>query len=277
MGSPRRILNERGLKALKSRGQNFLSDPNQARAIVRSTGLGEGDSVLEIGPGLGALTVPLLEAGVNVVAVEVDRGLAQYLTEEVAPLFPDRMTLINEDILSVGLDDIADRFGSKFSIVGNLPYIISSELLLKMLDGRRVIHKATVMFQKELADRLAASPGNRDYGRLSVLTGYYTNVRRVMHVGPESFFPRPKVGSSVIEIEFKNDPEPELLSDEKFRQVIAASFAKRRKTIKNSLRSFFSQQDVDQMLEKAGIDPGRRAETLSVEEFVMLSNILCAL
>ena len=272
MTSPRRLLAERGLAAQKGRGQNFLSDPNAARALVRKADLDPGLPVLEIGPGLGALTLPLLESGYDVTAIEVDEGLADYLEEEVRPRFPDSFRLMVRDFLKVDLASLISEQGGRMSVIGNLPYLISTPILFKLLENRLGIAKAALMFQTELAERLTAGPGGKDYGRLSVMLGYYAEIGMIMNLGADLFFPRPKVGSSVVGLLFREKPDPPLKSPEMLEKTVAAGFARRRKTIRNSLCSSFSPQEVDQVLDLAGIDPSRRAETLSVGEFVNLAN-----
>ncbi len=271
MPSPRRLLEKHGLAAQKGRGQNFLADPTAARTIIERAALPPEGRVLEIGPGLGALTRPLLEAGHHVVAVEVDLGLVRFLEEELLPDYPDRLTIVAQDILQV---DLAEAAGDSFSVVGNLPYVISTPLLFKILDSRRVVTDCTLMFQRELAERLTAGPGTKTFGRLSVVMGYFADIRKLMDLGPEVFYPRPKVGSRVLHLTFKNDPWPELKSAPLFKQVVAAGFSRRRKTLSNALKSMFSGSEIEAALEKTGIDPKRRAETLTIEEFVALANAM---
>ena len=272
MASPRRILTERGLAAHKGLGQNFLADPNTVRAILARGDLPLDRPILEIGPGLGALTRPLLEAGYRVTAVEVDRGLARYLEEELSPVFPHRFRIVAADILSLDWAELMAGPDPGFNLVGNLPYLISSPVVVRLVEHRQVVNSAVLMFQKELADRLKAGPGTKDYGRLSILLGYYARVEKLLDLGGEVFFPRPKVGSSVLKIVFKETPEPVLLSHSVFTTVVAAGFARRRKTLQNALRSALPAAEVSAALEATGLDPGRRAETLSVEEFVRLAN-----
>ncbi|MFH1090531.1 MAG: rRNA adenine dimethyltransferase family protein, partial [Pseudomonadota bacterium] len=154
MASPRRLLSEYGLAAKKNLGQNFLVDPNLARKIVEKAEVAAGDAVLEIGPGLGALTRPLLEKGARVTAVEVDQGLCRYLRNELAPLFPAGLTLVEDDILEVDLAGLAEQNGGPVIVVGNLPYLVSTPVLFKLLEARRVVVRAVLMFQRELAARL---------------------------------------------------------------------------------------------------------------------------
>ncbi len=234
MLSPKILLTRHGLAAHKDLGQNFLADPSVARAIVRAAGLGPGHRVLEIGPGLGALTQPLLENGCLVTAVELDRGLADLLEAELLPLFPDRLSIIRSDILKVDLPALAAEKGGPLHVVSNLPYQISSPVLVRLVEARQAVADAVLMFQSELAERLTAGPGGRDYGRLSVLLGYYAGLTRLLELGPEVFYPRPKVRSTVLGLRFKASPEPALESDARFRQVVAAAFSRRRKTLRNA-------------------------------------------
>lgn len=274
MTSPRRLMNELGLAAQKGRGQNFLADPAAAGLIVSRSDLRPEILVLEIGPGLGALTRPLLEAGCRVIAVEVDRGLARFLETQLAPGFPDRLTVIQDDILKVDLPALAGPEQGGLYVVGNLPFQISTPVLLMLLKNRALITGATLTFQRELAERLTAEPGTKLYGRLSVLLGYYARLRRLLEVGPEAFQPRPKVGSTVLGLTFIHSPQPPLKSHHLFERVVAAGFSKRRKTLRNALKSAFPPDRIEAALSAAGIDPARRAETLSVEEFVDLANAM---
>ena len=272
MTSPRRILAELGLTAHKGLGQNFLADPNLCRAIVRQVNAGPDGFVLEIGPGLGALTLPLLEAGCRVAAVEVDRGLAGYLTETYASRFADRLRIVNQDILKTDLAAHLPDGDDRMTVVGNLPYVISSPVLIQLLKQRGVVKRAVLMLQREVARRLTADPGSKDYGRLSVLIQYQAKVDRLLEVGPEVFFPRPKVGSTVVGLEFKDSPRPALSSPGRFCRVVAAGFAQRRKTLKNSMSSVLPADEVEAALAGTGIDPGRRGETLTVDEYAALAN-----
>jgi 16S rRNA (adenine1518-N6/adenine1519-N6)-dimethyltransferase len=271
LASPRRLLAERGLAPRKGLGQNFLADANVARNIVRKAGVGPTDYVLEIGPGLGALTVPLLETGARVTVVEKDEGLAAYLREECLPLWPDRLTIIEGDALEVDWG-LAAPDGRTYQVVGNLPYLISTPILLNLVARKDRIQGAVLMFQTELAERLAAGPGSKDYGRLSVLLGYYAEAKKVLTLGPEAFHPRPKVGSTVLDIRFKNTLWPELNPKARLEAVVAAAFARRRKTLRNSLGSAYTPDRIQLALADSGLDGGRRAETLSVEEFIRLAN-----
>ncbi len=274
MSSPRKLLAERKLRAQKGRGQHFLMDPGVIRTILEKTNPDPKIPVLEIGPGLGAMTRPLLERGFTIVGVEVDRGLVRYLEEEVRLLAPDRLTIISADILEVNLKDLAVKFGGPFFVLGNLPYQISSPLLFKLLAAKSAVAEAALMFQREMADRLTAAPGTKNYGRLSVIFAYFARVTRLLDIGTTVFYPRPKVGSALLKIIFKDFLDPPVFSERLFTEVVRAGFAMRRKTLKNALVSVFDPEQVDQALRLSGIEPTRRAETLSVAEFVALTNAI---
>ena len=274
MKSPQKLLAERGLTAQKEFGQNFLLEPSVISAILKKADLPAESDIIEIGPGLGALTIPLLELGHRVAAIELDRGLALYLEEEIEPEAGGNLTVIQKDVLKLDLVELADGLGEHVVVVGNLPYQISSPFLFRLFDIRARITKAVLMFQREMADRLVAKPGTGDYSRLSVFFAHFATVRTLLQVSPNVFYPRPKVGSTVVEIVFKQKPEPALISETSFKTVIKAGFGMRRKTLRNSLKSYFSEEEVDAALAKAGLEPGRRAETLSPPEFVGLANAM---
>jgi len=274
VSSPRKLLAERKLIAQKGRGQHFLMDPGVIRAILEKADPDLKVPVLEIGPGLGAMTKPLLERGFTVVAVELDRGLVRYLEEELQPLAPERLKLITGDILEIDLNKLTAAFGGPFFVLGNLPYQISSPLLFKLLGARSAVTGAALMLQREVADRLTAEPGTKSYGRLSVIFSYFARVIRLMDIGPAVFYPRPKVGSTMLKIIFKDVFEPPVSSERLFLEVVQAGFAKRRKTLRNALLSVFARETVDTALKLAGIEPSRRGETLSASEFVALANAI---
>lgn len=277
MTSPRTILNSVGIHAKKQLGQNFLTDPSTAEMIVSRSGISISDSVLEIGPGLGALTFCLAGSARDVFAVEKDTKIADLLKNMISDSNLTNITVIEKDILKVSLAEIAEEAGQNLVVVGNLPYNISSQVLIQLIENRKIISRAILMFQKELAERITADPGGKDYGRITVMLRYCADVSSIATVGPHLFFPKPKVESEVVEIRFKNNlPYPAI--DEKFlSRVIQAAFGKRRKTLKNALASSelgINQKIVENALVLSAIEPSRRAETLSVEEFVTLGNCL---
>ena len=275
MTYPGTLLRKEKLFAKKELGQNFLADPKTAEMIVNRSKISRDDTVLEIGAGLGALTVHAAEKAAKIYAVEKDKRLIKILTDELESAGIVNVELINQDIFKVDTKMLG--FGKKLIVLGNLPYNISSQVLFKLVKERNYIERAVLMFQKELAERIQASCGGRDYGRLSVVMQYCSKVKNIADIGGQLFFPKPEVESRVIELSFF---ETTCFSGEKenfFFKVIKAAFSKRRKTLRNSLAGNeldISPQTAAQILEKTGIDPVRRAETLDVNEFINLTNTL---
>ncbi len=272
MTHPRQLLQKSNIYAGKELGQNFLSDPGIARHIVDRAGIDETSHVLEIGPGLGAITIPIAEKTSFFTAVEKDSRLIPILEEELEQRDLSRVDIVNQDILKTDIRQIAGD--NKLMVMGNVPYNISSQILFHLIRSRDVISKAFLMFQKELADRIIAEPGTRDRSRLAVVAQYAADVSHVMNVGPQSFFPRPQVASAVLCFDFSvGKPHYEHLDSLVF-QVIKAAFSKRRKSLKNAMASRelgLDGKDITKILEDSGVDPQRRAETLSVEEFLRIA------
>lgn len=277
MTSPRNLLQAWKLFPKKQLGQNFLSDPSTAQTIVSRGGVGPEDVVFEIGAGLGALTLPLSAAAQKVFCVEKDDRLIGLLETELKLYKAENVTLIHRDILRVDINEVAEGENKKLLVFGNLPYNISSQILIRLMQARRHVTRCVLMFQKELAQRLMAPPGTKDYGRISAMLQYCSEVRPLATVPAHLFYPKPKIDSEVIEIDFSK-ASPHVASDEAFLfRVIKAAFSKRRKTLKNALSTSelgMGAEPVSQALEAAGINPSRRAETLNVEEFVNLANHL---
>jgi 16S rRNA (adenine1518-N6/adenine1519-N6)-dimethyltransferase len=261
----------------KQLGQNFLSDPGTAKMIVSRGDVGPDDVVFEIGAGLGALTVPLSAEARKVFSVEKDDRLLGLLETELALYKADNVTLIHSDILRVDIPEIAKGESSPLLVFGNLPYNISSQILVRLMECRRHLSRCILMFQKELAQRLMAVPGKKDYGRISAMLQYCGKIRHLATVPAHLFYPKPKIDSEVIEIDFSK-PSPHVAADEAFLfRVIKAAFSKRRKTLKNALSTSelgIGSAKVSTALEAAGIDPVRRAETLDIEAFVALADAL---
>ncbi|HWI40354.1 MAG TPA: 16S rRNA (adenine(1518)-N(6)/adenine(1519)-N(6))-dimethyltransferase RsmA [Verrucomicrobiae bacterium] len=255
-------------------GQNFLTDRNVLARIVSASGAGPADRVLEIGPGRGALTNLLAQAAGRVVAVEVDRELAALLRAEFFSL--PKVEILEADVLEVDLRELLQGEGPPWKVVANLPYNISTPALFRLLEAREVLADMTLMLQKEVGARLAASPGTAEYGILSVLFGLHYDISLAFVVKPGAFFPRPKVDSAVIRFLPLQKPREEVGDEELFRRLVKAAFGQRRKTLWNCLKGagLAPEEKLRGVLEACGIDPGRRGETLSIAEFAALSRLL---
>ena len=277
MTAPRNLLKAWDLKPKKRMGQNFLTDPSTARTIVTRANLSADDIVLEIGAGLGALTIPLTKVAKKVFAVEKDHQLIELLKTELLANRISNCEIIPQDVLEMDLDAYTDAAATKLTVVGNLPYGISSQILIKLIHSRCGIQRAVLMFQKELAQRIAAKPGGKKYGRITAMLGYCADIRLLANISSTVFYPPPKVDSAVIEINFKSTSVYGPHDEAMLFRVIKAAFGNRRKTLKNALAAAGINIDAQiamQALSAAGIDPTRRAETLNPSEFVALSNSL---
>lgn len=277
MTSPRTLLADWNLFPKKQLGQNFLADSAAARTIASRAGLDADDVVLEIGSGLGALTIPIAQSVSRVYAVETDSRLIPILEAELGKKALDNVSVLTADIMDVDLSGLSRDHGRKLVVMGNLPYNISSQILVKLILDRVWISKAVVMFQKELAQRLQAPPGTKDYGRITVMLHYAAKIQKIAEIKAQMFYPRPQIDSQVLEIDFyPRLPFP--ASDEAFLfQVIKAAFNQRRKTLRNALAGSQLQLPPDrarQVLDAVGIDASRRAETLGVQEYVRLAEAL---
>jgi 16S rRNA (adenine1518-N6/adenine1519-N6)-dimethyltransferase len=274
----RALAAELGLRPRKSWGQNFVHDANTVRRIVAAAGVGPGDTVIEVGPGLGSLTLALLDAGANVLAVEVDPVLAGRLPQTLAersPL-PAPLTVVNTDVLTLRRGDLPAS-PEPTALVANLPYNIAVPALMTVLAEFPTVATVLIMVQLEVADRLAAEPGGRDYGVPSVKARFYGDVRRAGTVSPSVFWPVPRVDSGLVRIDRYDDPpwptDP-VFRDRLFR-LIDVAFAQRRKTVRNALSGLAgSGEAAATLLREAGIDPSARAETLSVADFARLAALL---
>ena len=274
------ILKSGRLAPSKQRGQNFLVNPRIAEAIVANAGVTEDDTVIELGVGLGSLTLPLAAKAKKVIGIEVDRGIIEW--HEDKNILPANVTLIHQDLLKSDFRELAERAGGRLKIIANLPYSISNPLIFKLLENREIMEYAVLMLQKEVGQRLQANPGTKAYGVLSVLLGAYASTKIIMEVGPEQFHPRPKVDSVVAKITFRPTPKrvKELPAHDYglLRKLVNASFQQRRKTLFNSLSSSnipgTAKANLANVLEKAGISPKIRPERLSVEDFVRLTNTI---
>lgn len=277
--SPKILLSRLGLRPKKAWGQHFLLYPHQARRIVAALGLGRADLVVEIGAGLGALTVFLAREARKVVALERDPALARFLREELLPTAPG-VQVLEQDVLKFDFLQLSQEEGQALKVAGNLPYQITSPLLFKLIQEKAAIQQAVLMVQQEVGDRLLAPPGTKDYGVLSVLVSYHFSLTRLFSLGPANFYPPPQVASVVLSLG-PGGTAARARDENLLRHVVKASFAKRRKTLNNTLvaqaAAFgLTPQALRAILVALEIDPGRRGETLSPAEFVAVTNAIMA-
>lgn len=270
-----------GFRLSKSLGQNFLTDKNIIDKIIEKSMIGKEDLVIEIGPGIGVLTAAAAEAAGKVIAVEIDRNLIPILKETLSEY--DNIEIINSDVLKTDFREILEQNreidGQKIGgikILGNLPYYITTPIIMKILEDRVPADSITIMLQKEVADRIKAGPGTKAYGALSVAVQYYCTVAHVVNAPKEIFVPQPKVDSTVIRLDIRKEKAVRLNDEAVFFAVVKAGFGQRRKTLLNSLTGVLglSKEEIASILEAASIDPVRRAETLSLDEFAALSNAI---
>lgn len=275
MTSPRTLLAAHNIKPKKQLGQNFLIEPGIAKMIVERSKILPDDVVLEIGAGLGALTIPAALKARKVFAVEKDRFITDILRVEVMANHLSNVEVVEKDFLKLDLNGMLKNVGRKIIVMGNLPYNISSQVLVRLVGLRSMVKRAVLMFQKELAQRITANPGGKSYGRLTVMLKYCSDIKKVANIKAASFYPKPQVDSEVLEIRFHRTPAY-LADDETFLyRMIKAAFGNRRKTLKNALVAGdlgIEANHAKAVLGHSDIDPMRRAETLNIEEFVRLSN-----
>ncbi len=263
------ILHRFKLRADKKLGQNFLIDETVVRRIVEAAELTPEDTVLEVGPGIGTLTQGLAESGANVVAVELDKRLLPVL--DVTLEGYDNVRIVNGDILQVDIMEQVQK--PDFKCCANLPYYITTPIIFAILEKRLPMERLVVMVQKEVAERMAAKPGSKDYGALSVAIQYFTEPKIAFIVPPSSFIPAPSVDSAVIVCKRRSTPPVEVCDENLFFRVVKAAFSLRRKMLSNSLKNMgIKGEQVNKWLELAGVDGKRRAETLSLEDFAALTN-----
>lgn len=267
----RYILQRFGIHMSKRLGQNFLIDANIVQGIVDAANVQENDRVLEIGPGIGTLTQALAETGAEVTCVELDKRLPEVLAHTLDAY--DNVRVIQGDILKVNIPEI---MGDKpFKVVANLPYYITTPIIMALLEKHLPITDIVVMVQKEVAERMAAQPGGKTYGALSVAVQYYTVPEIALYVPPRSFMPPPEVDSVVVNCKVRQIPAVELMDEKMFFRVVKAAFGQRRKTLNNALKSMgVDKSIIADVLDKAGIEATRRGETLTMEEFGAIANIL---
>ena len=263
----------------KKFGQNFLIDTHVLDKIIRSAEITKDDFVLEIGPGIGTMTQYLACAAGKVVAVEIDRALIPILEDTLEGY--DNVTVINEDVLKVDIAKLAEEQngGKPIKVVANLPYYITTPIIMGLFEKNVPIKSITVMVQKEVADRMQVGPGTKDYGALSLAVQYYAKPYIVANVPPNCFMPRPKVGSAVIRLERYEKPTVEVKDEKLMFRIIRASFNQRRKTLANGLKNSpeldFTKEEIEAAIETLGKGPSVRGEALTLEQFAWLSDELC--
>ncbi|MBE5841528.1 16S rRNA (adenine1518-N6/adenine1519-N6)-dimethyltransferase [Butyrivibrio hungatei DSM 14810] len=272
------VLAKYNMSAKKKFGQNFLIDNGVLEGIVEASGVTKDTCVLEIGPGIGTLTQYLAESAKRVIAVEIDKTLMPVLADTLSEY--DNVTVINEDVLKVDIESIIKEYNDNkpIKVVANLPYYITTPIIMKLFESGAPIESVTVMVQKEVADRMVMGPGNKDYGALSLAVGFYASAENVMDVPPSSFIPQPGVGSAVVHLK-KYENKPVQVKDEKYLfEIIRTAFNQRRKTLSNSLSNNpnlkVSREQVQEALVKMGIDEKARGEVLALSQFAELSDIL---
>ncbi|HLL83348.1 MAG TPA: 16S rRNA (adenine(1518)-N(6)/adenine(1519)-N(6))-dimethyltransferase RsmA [Longimicrobium sp.] len=272
--SPSELLRRYGLRPKHSWGQNFLGDEHALDRIVQAVNIQPGEVVVELGPGLGHLTRKLLGAGARLTAVERDRDMVRVLEDQKLP----GLTVVAGNAADVDFAKVAGvPDGADVAVVGNLPYHLSSSILFEVLEQRERVSRAVFTLQQEVVTRLAAEPGNRDYGLLTVLLGLSFDVEELFSLPSHLFTPPPKVDSAVVRLSRLPKPRAQVVDHARFVRVVKAGFAHRRKTLLNSLRSDARLGDTEALcaaLAQAGVEPGRRAETLSPEEFAAIERAL---
>ncbi len=270
------LLAKYSISPAKGLGQHFLMDRGIMAAMIRTAEVHSGDTVVEVGPGLGEMTMLLASKAKRVIAIEVDESMVALLQDRLTAY--DNIVLHREDALRFDFLGQSRKWGQKLKVVSNLPYNISTELLFRFVGMREAFSDMTLMFQREVAERIVAIPGGKQYGVLSVIIQLHcdASIRRV--VSPSSFYPRPKVESAVVRFLFLGEPRVEIEDEAMFRRVVKASFGHRRKTLKNALKDgrLFDAKagEIEAHLRKAGIDPRRRGETLTLAEFAALTEVI---
>jgi len=280
LGNPSKtaeILNKFGLSAQKRYGQNFLIDANILEKIVASAGITKEDTVLEIGPGIGTLTQYLAEAAGRVISIEIDKNMIPVLEYTLADF--DNVTIINEDVLKADIAGILNENGAKSAkVVANLPYYITTPIIMELLEKDLPIESITVMIQKEVAERMQTGPGSKDYGALSLAVAFYSQAKVKMTVSSNCFIPRPNVESAVIRLDKLKEPAVKVKNKSEMFRIIKGAFEQRRKTLTNALSHSSVYKTDKKNIENALMEMGKnvsiRGEELTLEEFARLSDIL---
>ena len=262
------------IKMSKKLGQNFLIKRGIVDEIVHAAELTPGEPVLEVGPGIGTLTQGLAQSGADVTAIELDRRLLDVLDTTLASY--DNVRIVHGDVLKLDVPTIMNH--KPFKVVANLPYYITTPIIMSLLESKLPIERLVVMVQKEVALRMVAKPGTKDYGALSVAVQYYTEPDIVLDVPPKSFLPAPAVTSSVIRCVLRDKPPVDVIDEKQFFRVVKAGFAQRRKTFSNTMKTTgLSKDRIEELLAKANIDGQRRGETFTLQEFADVANAWASL
>lgn len=281
LGNPKNtieVLQKYQFNFQKKFGQNFLIDTRILEEIIEESGVTKDDFVLEIGPGIGTMTQYLCEAAREVVAVEIDTNLIPILADTLSAY--DNVTVINDDILKVDINRLAQEknAGKPIKVVANLPYYITTPIIMGLFESHVPIDSITIMVQKEVADRMQVGPGTKDYGALSLAVQYYAEPKIVVNVPPSCFMPQPKVGSAVIRLTRHAAPPVEVQDEKLMFSLIRASFNQRRKTLANGLNNFpaiaLSKEEIQACIEELGVPVTVRGEALTLQQFARLSNII---
>ena len=281
LGNPKNtieILQKYNFNFQKKFGQNFLINTGVLEDIIDAAEVTDEDMVLEIGPGIGTMTQYLCENARQVIAVEIDTNLIPILKDTLSAY--DNVRIINDDILKVDINELAREYnnGRPIKVVANLPYYITTPIIMVLFESHVPIESITVMVQKEVADRMQAGPGTKDYGALSLAVQYYSKPQIVVNVPPSCFMPQPKVGSTVISLRRHQQPVVQVEDEKLMFKVIRASFNQRRKTLANGLNNYgginLTKEQIQQSIEELGVPVNIRGEALSLEQFACLSNII---
>ena len=272
------VLQKYQFRFQKKYGQNFLIDTHVLDKIIRESAVSKEDLVIEIGPGIGTLTQYLAEAAREVIAIEIDKNLIPVLQDTLSEY--DNVSIINEDVLKVDIEKLAEeRNGGKpVKVVANLPYYITTPIIMGLLESKVPLDSITVMVQKEVADRMKTTPGSKDYGALSLAVQYYAIPEIVANVPPNCFMPRPAVGSAVIRLKCHHEPPVEVTDEKLMFQLIRAAFNQRRKTLSNAIANApnlnYKREEVVAALERIGLSSNIRGEALSLSQFAELTNVI---
>lgn len=269
------ILKKYNIRANKSLGQNFLINQNVIDEIVNGANINEEDLIIEIGPGLGTLTKELLQRAGKVICIELDKRMVKILNDRFS--LYENFEIINEDVLKVNLNEIIEKENRKCKIVANLPYYITTPIIMKLLESKLNIESITVMIQKEVAERLIATPGEKLAGAITYTVYYYCESQKILEVPPESFIPEPEVTSEVIKLNLRKEPAVKIQDIEKMFSIVKVAFMQRRKTLQNALingKIISNKQEAIEIFQSLNISQNARAEELRIEQFAELAKYI---